>query len=287
MRIEAKNIRILTSLLLMLGFALSVSSCRSKSRAIKITDNKNTGGIDEDEDYSDDMIGEESFKDPYADIEDPEEVTSEMPVGPEATPDTLAEDTNTAQPTTTVANPLPIPETPANGTVSGGGTVIPATVTTVTPQTTMPTTGTSTATLGAGASSDTTTSTTTATTSTNTPPTGTMGAGVIPGIGSSTALKCFDREGVEISAQLQNQALNTHTNSLVDCYDKNGKKLYSGNAKNCFEELTARFGADIVFPAAKLFPTTYSAARSQGAKGQAALKETLESKKCLELKESA
>jgi hypothetical protein len=56
------------------------------------------------------------------------------------------------------------------------------------------------------------------------------------------------------------------------------------SAKTCLEELQAQFGPDIVFPAQQLFPTLYEQARAQGAGGAAALKQTLSSAPCAQLK---
>lgn len=58
----------------------------------------------------------------------------------------------------------------------------------------------------------------------------------------------------------------------------------SRSAKTCLEELQGRFGPDIVFPAQQLFPKQYELARTRGAGGTAALKQTLGSATCQQLK---
>jgi len=71
----------------------------------------------------------------------------------------------------------------------------------------------------------------------------------------------------------------------VDCFDKKGTRLYAGNAKNCLQELTARFGTDIVFQIARLFPVIYQNARTLGAKGVETLKDRLKLSKCSIIKD--
>lgn len=60
----------------------------------------------------------------------------------------------------------------------------------------------------------------------------------------------------------------------------------TSTTKSCFEELQAKFGMDIVFPAQQLLPKQYEQARAQGANGQAALKTMLMSASCSKLKEN-
>jgi hypothetical protein len=77
---------------------------------------------------------------------------------------------------------------------------------------------------------------------------------------------------------------NSPSNKTGDCYDKAGALVYKGNASNCLEQMQARFGPDIIFPAQQVFPKQYEAARAQGAGGVAALKATLGSGTCKALK---
>ena len=95
---------------------------------------------------------------------------------------------------------------------------------------------------------------------------------------------CFDSAGKEMAGQYQDATKNSPANKTADCYDKDGTLLYKGNASNCLEEMQARFGPDIIFPAQQVFPKQYEAARAQGAGGVAALKTTLSSGTCKELK---
>ncbi len=95
---------------------------------------------------------------------------------------------------------------------------------------------------------------------------------------------CLDSTGKELVAQYQDAKKNSPTNKTADCYDKAGTLLYKGNARNCLEEMQARFGPDIIFPAQQVFPKQYEAARAQGANAQAALKTTLGSGTCKVLK---
>ncbi len=95
---------------------------------------------------------------------------------------------------------------------------------------------------------------------------------------------CLDVSGKEMSGQFQDKTKNSPTIKTADCYDKAGALIYKGNASNCLEEMQARFGPDIVFPAQQVFPKQYEAARAQGANGQAALKTTLSSTTCKDLK---
>jgi hypothetical protein len=95
---------------------------------------------------------------------------------------------------------------------------------------------------------------------------------------------CFDSAGKEMSGQFQDATKNSPSNKTADCYDKAGALLYKGNASNCLEEMQARFGPDIIFPAQQVFPKQYEAARAQGAGGVAALKATLSSGTCKALK---
>lgn len=95
---------------------------------------------------------------------------------------------------------------------------------------------------------------------------------------------CFDSTGKEMAAQFQDATKNSPTNKTADCYDKAGALLYKGNASNCLEEMQARFGPDIIFPAQQVFPKQYETARAQGAGAVAALKATLSSGSCKTLK---
>jgi len=94
---------------------------------------------------------------------------------------------------------------------------------------------------------------------------------------------CFDVSGKEMTTQFQDQTKNSPTNKTADCYDQVGALLYKGNASNCLEEMQARV-PDIIFPAQQVFPKQYEMARAQGANGQSALKTTLGSGTCKDLK---
>ncbi len=95
---------------------------------------------------------------------------------------------------------------------------------------------------------------------------------------------CLDVSGKEMPGQFQDKTKNSPTVKTADCYDKAGALIYKGNASNCLEEMQARFGPDIIFPTQQVFPKQYEAARAQGANGQAALKTTLGSATCKDLK---
>jgi len=95
---------------------------------------------------------------------------------------------------------------------------------------------------------------------------------------------CFDESGKEMTTQFQDIAKNPPSNRTADCFDRAGALLYKGTARNCLEEMQARFGPDIIFPTQRVFPKQYEAARAQGANGQSALKSTLSSGTCKDLK---
>lgn len=94
--------------------------------------------------------------------------------------------------------------------------------------------------------------------------------------------QCKDSAGQIIPAQFVDQTKNSAA-TVVDCYSDN-QLVYSGTATNCYDELTARFGADIIIPTQTLLPNLYEQARAQGANGQQALILALHGASCAELK---
>ena len=96
-------------------------------------------------------------------------------------------------------------------------------------------------------------------------------------------IPCRDKAGNVISGQFTDPAQNT-TTFPVDCFDAGGALLYPGQTKNCLDELTAKFGPDIIHPAMQLVPGLYKQAQAQGAGGVAFLRSALQAKTCAELR---
>jgi hypothetical protein len=98
------------------------------------------------------------------------------------------------------------------------------------------------------------------------------------------SIPCRDTSGKTIAGQFTNQALN-QVSQPVDCYDESGKLVYQGTKKSsCYDDLTARFGVDILFPTQQLFPKLYDQAQQQGANGEKFLHDALQNSSCAELK---
>jgi len=107
------------------------------------------------------------------------------------------------------------------------------------------------------------------TTSTQTPPTtgqtpSTGGEDVIPNLNngqtSGVPLElCRNQTGVTLQNQYTDVSSNTNS-EYEDCYNSTGQLVYQGNAQagSCYDELTSKFGSNLIYQAQVLFPNLYN-----------------------------
>lgn len=107
--------------------------------------------------------------------------------------------------------------------------------------------------------------------------------------GSSTEsarIPCRDARGAEVPGQFTVPSHNVLAAgaTLVDCHDAKGTLVYPGAVRNCFDELSARFGPDVFHPAMQVVPGFYRASAAMGAGGTEHLRRGLQTKSCAELR---
>jgi len=101
-------------------------------------------------------------------------------------------------------------------------------------------------------------------------------------------IPCLNQMGQQIQGQYTNRQYNQVTN-VVDCYDQSRRLVYSGTQSqvSCYNELTSKYGANIIQPVQQYFPRFYQMVSQQQpqANQQAFLTQTLQSMSCAQLQQ--